>query len=299
MVRLRRLNLRDKRLGDLCFELGERDLKLRFTGLPQPEEIRVDDLGRIRDELESGSLLNVPTRALRSSLRGVLDHHIHELGSGRSILVSDSEPEISFGLQQIYDERISTFLSDKLKDHSFIMVGEKHGPEQDPQKCAVAKSLARLKSEGLTHVAVELHSDIQELVDGLDYASPDIKDELRGLNASHLEGWSEGNLEILIAAKKACLNVLCIDLAHKSDDDTENARWENKRDKWMQKIIDKEVAPKWMRLKKMLGRNVSPTGKMLVFIGSTHLPRKPTDEDVDYFHYGKHVTRIGPRLINK
>ena len=299
MGNLRKLNIRDSELGKVSLELGENDLKLRFTDLPQPKQLGSNDLSRIRNELEFLSVPDIPTYSLRNRLTGVLDHHIRGFGGGGKIAVSDVSPVISFGLQSVYDERISNALSNMLKGHSFVLVGEQHDPEQDPQRYAVAKSLPRLRSEGLTHVAVELGSDMQGVIDGFDYSSPGIRDDLKALN---IVGWSDGNLEVVIAAKKAGLKVLCIDQPPKPGEDiatTENAGWHNKRDRWMQKVIDRELAPKWMGLKKILGRDASPDGKILILVGSCHLPRRSAEEDVDYFHYRKHVTRIGARLIKK
>jgi hypothetical protein len=57
----------------------------------------------------------------------------------------------------------------------FILVGELHLIECEPVRRKIATSLQRLKEAGLTHVALELDSEKQSIIDELDFSNPHIK----------------------------------------------------------------------------------------------------------------------------
>ncbi len=177
-------------------------------------------------------------------------------------------------------KKIPDALIQLVKGCKFVLVGEGHLSEAEPIRQEVAKSLAELQKEGLTHVALEVDSNKQELVDSLDYSDPSIRNILKKSKLG-LPGWFDGNFDILIEAKRLGLKVQLIDYSPEavSQEKKDTALFQNLRDSRMFDMINSET---------------NKESKILVFIGSRHVHKKP----VDSFNDGK-VKRLGARLMEE
>lgn len=173
-------------------------------------------------------------------------------------------------------------LSELLKESRFILVGESHAPTADPLREEVASSLARLRSEGLTHVALEANSAYQRIIDSLNLSEFNSdSDIIETLRQKHVGlGWSDSNFHILIEAKKLGLKVLLIDY----DDgrpytERDNASYQNLRDEKMFETINSQI---------------DGNAKVLIFIGNAHVHKK----EVRGYRDGK-VKPLAMRLVEK
>lgn len=190
-----------------------------------------------------------------------------------------------------HKEKISDGLARLIKDHKFVLVGERHSPEVDSIRQEIAQSLSELREQGLTNIALELNVDYQEMIDNFDYASPDIKDVLR--SKIPWPGWQDGNFDVLIEAKRAGLKVQLIDCDYKKIPGYhENlALWNNERDEKMFSNLES---------------GISEDAKILVYIGSNHVHKKVIEkrttgksEDAKDKHEKQEVKRLGTYLAEK
>lgn len=168
-----------------------------------------------------------------------------------------------------------------VKEKKILLVGESHLNEYEPIRDAVAASLLELQEQGLTHVALEMDSRKQVEVDSLNYSSPDIRQQLEKIAPI---GWGDGNIDILIMAKQLGLQVLLINYTDdRPDSKTNNAYYQNHRDKHMTDIITS---------------NMDQNSKCLVFIGSRHVHKSVVEKERVISEKGKHlgVKRLGARL---
>jgi len=170
-------------------------------------------------------------------------------------------------------------LSGMIKDSRFVLVGEMHTGECEPVRHDVVNSLARLQREGLTHVALELKSDHQRIIDSLDYSDPDIKKVLDGKNIRPIL-WSDGNWDILIEAKRLGLKVVLLDYDDgRPESEHENSRWQNLRDSKMEEVLSGQI---------------DEESKTLILIGNDHVQKK----ELGTYEDGK-TKRLGMRLSEK
>lgn len=164
------------------------------------------------------------------------------------------------------NEPVADALSRLLQSKRFILVGESHADESEPIRYAVAHALEKLKEGGLTHIALEAVSSNQSIVDSLDFTNPQIRETLKEQKVGGSE-WSEGNFEILITAKLLGLKVVLINHNDgRSHSMRDNARWQNERDARMLETIQQHTDDK---------------SKVLVFIGSDHVHKKPVKAYAD------------------
>ena len=162
-------------------------------------------------------------------------------------------------------KNVSDALIKIIKEKKFILIGERHLSDCEPIRNEVAASLAGLKKEGLTHIALESESKNQLFIDSLDYSNSKILEALKEGKISN--GWEDGNYNVLIEAKRLGLQVVLIDYDDgREDKDRDNAKWQNARDNHMGETINSQI---------------DNNSKMLVFIGSGHVHKKEVEGYAD------------------
>jgi hypothetical protein len=176
-------------------------------------------------------------------------------------------------------KQVSEALSRLFENNKFVLVGESHLSESEPLRHEIVKALGELQKEGLTHIALEVNSSSQAIVDNLDFTDPQIRQILKERKVAGI-GWGEGNMDILIASKLLGLNVVLIDHDDgRPDSMRDNAQWQNQRDERMVETLRSQIAE---------------DSKVLVFIGSSHVHKQM----VEGYSDGK-IKRLGMRLVEE
>jgi erythromycin esterase-like protein len=171
---------------------------------------------------------------------------------------------------------VNEVLRSLVQGSRFVMVGEAHLPAVESVRAAVAAALTGMQQAGLTHVALEASSSLQQVIDALDYSDPGVFEALRESRIGGA-GWFDGNLAILVQAKRLGLRVVLVDHNDgRPDSARDNAEWQNTRDAQMTRT-----------LLEGMGEN----DRALVFIGSRHVHKREVESYMD----GR-VKRIGARL---
>ncbi len=179
---------------------------------------------------------------------------------------------------EAHKEKIPDALLRLLKDHQFILVGERHALEAEPIRREIAKCLPALREGGLTDVALELDIKDQALVDSLDYSDPQVRDLLKKKIIA--PQWNDGNFDILIEAKKNGLKVRLIDCTYKEVPGyrKDEALFNNERDEIMFSNLTDAIKD----------------SKTLVVVGTNHVPEKITVEKMD--GKNEYIKRMGAHL---
>jgi len=163
-----------------------------------------------------------------------------------------------------HKETVLDGLGRLIKDNRFVLCGDYHSPEAEQIQCAIAESLSKLRDQGLKKVCLEVGYDKQEMIDGLNYNDPNIKDVLKKMELG-VPKWFDGNYDILIAAKRAGLKVQFIDYPNKQlpGYGKDMALWSNSRDEKMFSIVKEDS---------------EENDKTLIVIGSKHVYKNVVDK---------------------
>lgn len=193
-----------------------------------------------------------------------MDDEKHKPTTEEAIIDSASKPrrELSMHEREIqvfiesHKQPVTEVLTELIRNNRFVLVGESHLGECEPIRKSVADALPRLQQEGLTHVALEANSANQVIVDELNYDDPKIKEVLRAKRIVPV-GWREGNLDILVTAKKLGLKVVLINYNdNRPDAERDDEWWQNYRE---------------LEMLKRISQNMDGESKMLIFIGNDHV----------------------------
>ncbi len=199
-----------------------------------------------------------------------------------------------------------SFLSSSLGPGKVTMVGEHHEYEANLLAKSIAESLPILKQlKKLKYVFVEIDRKHQTQIDKIDYSLPDseIKNHLRKI----VKGGKteDGVFDIVISAKKNCLNLFCLDYYPplsdgKTLDDIEKI---SEKDPWiamgMQSAWKNDINIQNERDQKMFDSVIEKLGKEgngLIYIGEKHVNKKELsnkfsdrDKDVSYKSLGSRL----------
>ncbi len=142
----------------------------------------------------------------------------------------------------------------------------------------------------MTTLAVELNAKDQHIFDTLDFSDPNIKEALKAA-VTNGKRFPNGSWDMIIEAKKAGLKLILIDCAYEDvpghwtkKDEKNYVLWNNARDK----IIFSNLEEK-----------ITPEERVLIYIGSAHVSKKPVQEySSDPRGYAK-VKRLGAYLAEK
>lgn len=158
-----------------------------------------------------------------------------------------------------YKMTVSDGLSHIFSTADIVMVGELHLPGiKLPSE--VAKSLKKLKSEGLTTVALEIDRKLKDKLDGLDWSQPKeiLKEKIREI----VPLWTRADKEeILIEAKKLDLKVIYFDYdENKPKNYHLDNEYQNLRDYKMFEFLEEKIS--------------IPQEKVLIYCGSHHVHKE-------------------------
>lgn len=176
-----------------------------------------------------------------------------------------------------------------VESSKYVLVGENHSIVYDLLKQNITAMLGKLKDMGLTHLAVEVSSDAQVLIDDVDPTENDALSRLRrSFKEKGLFGFHDSNFEMIIRALELGIKVVAIDKPRwgVSDENTMNAMYQNMRDRHMQEILNKTIPE---------------DSHVLIYIGSRHVHKRCVESDrtsSDIDSYSK-VRRLGTLLSEK
>lgn len=175
---------------------------------------------------------------------------------------------------ELNSRSLALALSEAVKDHSIVLVGDRHIDRADSLRHSVAAQLPKLKLAGLQTVAVELNESLQARVDQLHGDFEMIRQQVKSFAPV---GWFEGNCEIVAMAKALSLKVLCIDAWESQvGPKSETAHWYNSRES---------------AITKALSTQINKDEKVLVVIGDDHVHKM----EVKSYDDGK-IIPLGQRL---
>lgn len=178
-------------------------------------------------------------------------------------------------------------LPDIVGSARFTLLGEYHWREFEILKTIVSDIIPNLKEAGLTHLAIEVSSDTQPILDSFDPSMPNAAIELEKLiREAGIKWLNEFDLQMIISAMQENIKVLAIDKPEPGyfDERLNNtAPYQNSRDLHMQQVLD---------------THTDPDSHVLIYIGSSHVHKSSVESDKESIssHRSVKITRLGALL---